>query len=45
MAYLKYLHSRLKYDRNTRDAQQELKDNIFGENIINVIKEFRDGDL
>lgn len=45
MAYLKYLHSRLKYDRNTRDAQQELKDNIFGEDIIKVIKEFRDGDL
>jgi hypothetical protein len=45
MAYLKYLHSRLKYDRNTRDAQQELKDNILGEDIIKVLKEFRDGDL
>ena len=43
MAYLKYLHSRLKYDRNTRDTQQELKDNIFGEDIIKVLKEFRDG--
>lgn len=45
MAYLKYLHSRLKYDRNTIDAQQELKDNILGEDIIKVLKEFRDGDL
>lgn len=45
MAYLKYLHSRLKYDRNSRDAQQELKDNILGEDIIKVLKEFRDGDL
>jgi len=45
MAYLKYLHSRLKYDRNTRDAQQELKDNILGEDIIKVLREFRDGDL
>ena len=45
MAYLKYLHSRLKYDRNSRDAQQELKDNIFGEDIIKVLKEFRDGNL
>lgn len=45
MAYLKYLHSRLKYDRNTRDAQQEFKDNILGEDIIKVLREFRDGDL
>lgn len=45
MAYLKYLHSRLKYDRNTRDAQQELKDNILGEDIIKVLREFHDGDL
>lgn len=45
MAYLKYLHSRLKYDRNTRDAQQELKDNILGEDIIKILREFRDGDL
>lgn len=45
MAYLKYLHSRLKYDRNTRDAQQELKDNILGEDIIKVLREFRDDDL
>ena len=45
MAYLKHLHSRLKYDRNSRDAQQELKDNILGEDIIKVLKEFRDGDL
>lgn len=45
MRYLKYLHFRLKYDRNIRDAKQELKDNILGEDIIKVIKEFRDGNL
>lgn len=45
MGYLKYLHSRLKYDRNTRDAKQELKDNILGEDIIKVLREFRDGNL
>ena len=43
IAYLKYLHFRLKYDRNSRDAQQELKDNILGEDIIKVLKEFRNG--
>lgn len=45
MGYLKYLYSRLKYDRNTRDAKQELKDNILGEDIIKVLREFRDGNL
>ena len=45
MAYLKYLNQRLKYDHNKRDAEQELKGNVIGEDVINVIKEFRNGDL
>lgn len=44
-AYLKYLNHRLKYDDNKRDARQELEKQIVNEDVINVIREFRDGNL
>lgn len=45
MGYLRYLHMRLKYDDDTDDARQELKEEIVGEDIINVLREARRGEL
>lgn len=45
MGYLRYLHTRLKYDDDTTDAKEELKEEIVGEDIINVLREVRRGEL
>ena len=45
IGYLGYLHARLKYDNNTEDARQELREAIVGEDIINVLREVRRGEL
>lgn len=45
IGYLKYLHTRLKYDDDTDDAKQELQEEIVGEDIINVLREVRRGEL
>lgn len=45
MGYLRYLQMRLKYDDNTADAKQELQESIVGEDIINVLRETRRGEL
>lgn len=45
IANLRYLQVRLKYDDNTADAKEELKEEIVGEDIINVLREVRRGEL
>lgn len=45
IGYLRYLQMRLKYDNDTTDAKQELKEEIVGEDIINVLREVRRGEL
>lgn len=45
IANLRYLQMRLKYDNNTTDAEEELKEEIVGEDIINVLREVRRGKL
>lgn len=45
IGYLRYLHTRLKYDDDTNDARQELQEEIVGEDIINVLREVRRGEL
>ena len=45
IANLRYLQVRLKYDDDTTDAKEELKEEIVGEDIINVLREVRRGEL
>lgn len=45
VANLRYLQVRLKYDDDTTDAKEELKEEIVGEDIINVLREVRRGEL
>ena len=45
IAKLRYLLVRLKYDDDTTDAKEELKEEIVGEDIINVLREVRRGEL
>lgn len=45
IANLRYLQVRLKYDDDTTDAEEELKEEIVGEDIINVLQEVRRGEL
>lgn len=45
IANLRYLQVRLKYDDDTTDAEEELKEEIVGEDIINVLREVRRGKL
>lgn len=45
MGYLRYLHAQLKYDDDTEYAKEELKEEIVGEDIINVLREVRRGEL
>lgn len=42
---LRYLQVRLKYDDDTTDAEEELKEEIVGEDIINVLRKVRRGEL
>lgn len=45
IANLRYLQVRLKYDDDTTNAKEELKEEIVGEDIINVLREVRRGEL
>lgn len=45
IANLRYLQVRLKYDDDTTDAKEELKEEIVGEDIINVLREVCRGEL